>query len=94
MDLIRDILERVAARLPGTLTKKLAQEIERETRQHWAGDRPYVAKNGNEAASRNCAILRDWRNGERVALIARRYKISRVQVWRIVCKEKDVTSLP
>lgn len=93
MDIIRYILERVAARLPG-LHDCLAQEIEREVRQFWAGDRPYVAKNGDGARSRNRAILRDWRNGERVALIARRYKISRVQVWRIVRREKDVTSLP
>lgn len=93
MDIIRDILERVAVRLPG-LRGDVAREIEREIRQHWAGDRHYVAKNGNGAQLRNCAILRDWRNGERVTLIARRYKISRVQVWRIVRREKDVTSLP
>lgn len=84
MDLIRDILERIAARLPETLTRELARELEREIRAHWGSDRVYIAKRGAGARARNAAILRDWRNGERVALIARRYRLSRMHVWRII----------
>lgn len=95
MDLIRYILDRVALRLPGTLTHDLAREIEREIRQHWGGDRPYVPKTcENYIVERNAAILRDWQNGERMVLMVRRYKLNRSQIWRIVRREKDVASLP
>lgn len=83
-DLIRYILERVAAALPGALSSDIARMIEQETRRYWGGDKIHIAKNGEDLSERNAAIRRDWRNGERTALIARRYKISRSQVWRIV----------
>lgn len=85
MDIIRDILERLAKALPaGALPDKLSRQIEEQVRQHWAGDRIYISRNGDDLSERNAAIMRDWLNGERPALLCRRYKISRVRLWQIV----------
>lgn len=90
MDLIRYVLDRVAARTP--LSVDVARAVEIEVRQCWGGDQTYISKGCDKMiAERNANILRDWRNGERVSLIARRYKLSRTHVWRIV---RDVTSSP
>ncbi len=37
-----------------------------------------------EIAARNHAIRQDHQRGERPCLLARRYKLSEVQIWRIV----------
>lgn len=89
MDIIRDILERLAKALPaGTLTDKVSQQIQQEVRQHWAGDRIYISRQGDDLSERNAAIMRDWLNGERPALLCRRYKISRVRLWQIVKNDR------
>jgi Mor family transcriptional regulator len=90
MDIVRDILDRIAAALAadGGLTDQIADQIEAQIRHDWGGDRPYIAKAGESAQAeisrRNAAILRDWQAGERPAAIARKYRISRVRVWQIV----------
>jgi Mor family transcriptional regulator len=92
MDIIRDILDRIASALPAeTFTDDIALQIETQIRHDWGGDRPYIAKAGESSADvmsrRNAAILRDWQNGERIPAIARKHRLSRVRVWQIV---KDV----
>lgn len=95
MDLINDILERLAKMLPAeTLTETISRDLEQAIRAYYGGDRLYIAKNGDDLSERNEAIRSDWLNGERIPLIARRYKISRVHVWRILHIKKSVTSLP
>lgn len=89
MDIIRDVLDRIARALPAeTFTDEIANQIEAQIRHDWGGDRPYIAKAGEAAQSemsrRNAAILRDWQAGERVGAIARKHQISRVRVWQIV----------
>ena len=89
MDIIRDILARVAARfgLDDPVLDMLGL-IEVEVRRDWGGDRVYVSKTGEsatlETARRNAQILRDWRAGERVSLLARRYGISPRRVRQII----------
>lgn len=89
MDIIRDILDQVAAALgPETFTDQVALQIEDQIRHDWGGDRPYIAKKGESApaamSARNAAILRDWQAGDRAEAIARKHGISRVRVWQIV----------
>ena len=59
-----------------------------DIRQDRGGDRPYIAKAGESAATemskRNAAILRDHRAGERATYLARKYGISRKRVHEIV----------
>ena len=73
------------------ISKQTAQmigsAIQRQVGCEYDGDRPYIS-NGAEAAremsARNRAIIRDWRAGERVALLARRYGISVRHIRRVI----------
>lgn len=88
-DFVRDILQRIleAAQRDGGFTDALAREVEAQIRQDWGGERVYVGKTAEDArieiGRRNAAILRDLNNGERVGLIARRYRISRRMVYKL-----------
>ena len=89
MDFIKDILQRLAQMLPAeTLTESISRDFEQAIRNYYGGDRLYIAKNEGDASERNEAICRDWLNGERIPLIARRYGISRSWVWKIVKNKK------
>lgn len=87
-DIIQDIMERVAEQLGERADPEALKRIEASIRQDWGGDRPYIARLGEDAraaiSARNAAILRDVRKGEAVALIARRYHISRKRVYQII----------
>lgn len=65
----------------------LGSAIQRQVGIEYNGERPYIGK-GAEAAremsARNRAIIRDWRAGERVALLARRYGISARRVRQVI----------
>ena len=52
-----------------------------------AGERILIAKSGAERmerSRRDMDIRRDFKQGERVQLLARRYRLSRVRIWQIV----------
>lgn len=61
----------------------------------WGGERPYIGKQSGEAARemsrRDRALLADWRAGERVPVLARRYQISTRWVREIILRG---TALP
>jgi Mor family transcriptional regulator len=88
-DIIRDIMDRIADRLglPEELRDQLGM-VECDIRHDWGGERPYIAKQGEsaqrETSARNRAIIRDWRAGERVSYLSRKYGISRQRVWQII----------
>lgn len=88
-DPIRDLLQRLleAAQRDGGFTDALAREVEAQFRQDWGGDRVYIAKTGEDARlemnRRNAAIINDLNNGERVAFVSRRHRISRRRVYQI-----------
>ncbi|MEW6314643.1 MAG: Mor transcription activator family protein [Pseudomonadota bacterium] len=88
-DFLRDILQRLleAAQRDGAFTDALARDVEAQIRQEWGGERVYIGKTADDArieiGRRNAAIIRDLNNGERVALISRRYRISRMMVYKI-----------
>jgi len=76
-----------ALAMAGHLTMEALDQIEADIRQDWGGDRFYLPRRGEpdrDCGQRNRAIIRDWRNGERVELIARRYGITKRRVWQIV----------
>ncbi len=83
MDIVRDILDRVAGEKDKTL-----EEIEREIRRDYGGDTVYVPKDGDRAMTeismRNAAIRADRHKGESVQLLMRRYGISRKRVYAIL----------
>lgn len=83
MDIIRDILDRVFG-----ARDRAREDIERELRQDYGGERVYVPKTGDqehaEISARNAAIRADWSRGERIELIVRRYRITSRHIYRIV----------
>ena len=68
---------------PATIDK-IIPEVQAE----WGGDRPYIAKVGEQEVrqmrARDAAICRDHAAGERTALLARRYGITARRVQMIV----------
>ena len=83
MDIVRDILDRVFG-----ATDRPLEDIEREIRSDYGGERVYVPRDGDHAHTeislRNAAIRADWQRGERIELIVRRYKVSRRRVYQLV----------
>ena len=85
-DIVADILRRVAALTPG-FSAALALQIDRDVREMWGRDRCYIARRAGEGtSSRNAAIRRDHRNGERIGLLCRRYGLTRQRIHQILAE--------
>ena len=83
-DIISDILSRVISMAPN-FSLALAEQIDRETRKMWGGDRPYIStRKGAGSSSRNDRIKSDYQKGERVALLMRRYDLSASRIREIL----------
>lgn len=87
-DIIADILARLraaAARNQGILTTDVAAAVEKEVREDWGGDRVFIASaKGRDHSQRNSRIMRDYLQGERLALLGRRYQLSERRILQII----------
>lgn len=87
-DLVADILARAtraADKNEGVLTAEMADKIERDVRADWGGDRVFIPKRAGDGHSeRNGRIKRDYLNGERLALLERRYQLSTRRLLQII----------
>lgn len=82
-----DIIQRVRARgVP--LSEEVAAQVQFEVRGDWGGERHYIAKVGEcgklQLTARDRQIRADANRGERVALLARRYGLSKKRIWQIL----------
>ncbi len=83
-DVVEYTLRVVVAVAPG-ISPEAREAAERHVRELFGGSQVYVPRRaGDVRASRNDSIRRDYRNGERIGLLARRYHLSPTQIWRIV----------
>jgi Mor family transcriptional regulator len=83
-DIINDILRRVIALAPG-FSAALADQIDKDARAQWGGDRIYIAaRSGLCTSQRNEKIKRDYLAGERIGLLERRYSLRRARIWEII----------
>ena len=83
-DVVEYTLRVVMAIAPG-FSAAAREAAERHVRELFGGSQVYVPRRaGDGRALRNDAIRRDYRNGERIGLLARRYGLSPAQIWRIV----------
>ena len=84
-DIISDVLSLVISMAPG-FSAALAAQVDRETRERWGGDRPYISKRAGEGNStRNAEIKRDyWQRGEHIPLLERRYGLGKTRLWEII----------
>lgn len=88
-----EFVEDLHARIVTGLTSKLgvsdqtaamlATEVVGGLCDAWAGCEPYIGR-AKTHAERNRAIIRDFKAGERVPFLARRYQLSRVRIWQII----------
>jgi Mor family transcriptional regulator len=84
MDIIEDLEQRLKA--IGFKDPKI-EKLFFEVRREWAGERTYIScqyELKKQVSARNRAIIRDYKNGERVALLARRYGLSRAMIYQII----------
>lgn len=88
IDYTDDVVEytlRCVLALAPAMSEHIARQVDAQVRGTFGGARVYVGRRtGEGTAARNEAIRRDYRNGERLELLERRYGIGRVQIWRIV----------
>lgn len=85
-DIVADILRRVMTLAP-EFSALLAARVDREVRELWGRDRCYIARRaGDGTSARNDAIRRDHRNGERIGLLCRRYRLSRQRIHQILAE--------
>jgi Mor family transcriptional regulator len=85
-DIVCDILRRVVALTPG-FSAALVAQLDRQVREHWGGDRPYIARRAGEGSSaRNAAIRRDYRAGEHVGALCRKYRLTRQRIHQILAE--------
>lgn len=83
-DVVDYTLRVVMAIAPG-FSAAMREAAERHVRELFGGSQVYVPRRaGDGRAERNDAIRRDYRSGERIGLLARRYGLSPAQIWRIV----------
>jgi Mor family transcriptional regulator len=88
-DIVRDMLARVrrAEQTAGRqLDDQLAQQVEREIRQHWGGEQVHVPRRQTRDArtERNSRIQRAYLENVRLSEIARQEQITERQVLRVV----------
>jgi Mor family transcriptional regulator len=84
-DLKTRLLEQAAELGITPQTARLLAAAIDATAKDYAGDRVYIGKgDSGQMSARNQAIIRDWRAGERVPLLSRRYGISVRHIRRIV----------
>ena len=85
-DFLSDVLHRILEHVE--LAPDKASRIEQEGRRDWGGERPYIAKSGeqsrDERSRRNAWICECYRRGERVALLARRFGVGERAIRKII----------
>lgn len=96
-DLIDDVLDAVLQLAPSFCAAlvqhrdqlaAMALAISDQKHREYAGDRVYIPGTTESArrerSARNRAIQRDHQAGERIALLERRYSLSRTALWKII----------
>lgn len=84
-DIVRDILRRAVevAQRSGGFDEVMAVQIERQVRQDWAGERPYIASHA--AADRAERVQKAWDDGEHnVARLAVRFGLTQRRILQIL----------
>ncbi len=90
---MNEFVEDLHARIVQGLTQKLgvsaqtaglvAAEVVGGLCDTWQGCEPYIGRFRSNAA-RDRAIIRDFKNGERPAFLARRYNLTRQRIKQII----------
>ena len=85
-DILEDAFRRIVAMDIG-FTNAMSKELKREMEFDWRGQKTRIIWRDREDArnARNACIRRDfYMNGMHVGALCRVYKLTRVQIWRII----------
>ncbi len=71
------------------LTEAIRQQMQKEASAHvravFGGERAYIGRRPGEGRfARNAQIRRDYKAGERIPLLQRRYGLSPARLWQII----------
>ena len=88
-DVVSDLLQRLAQRVPGTtpLPAALLLDLELEIRRDWGGEKTYISKSGESKvwrSRRDERIRAEHGRGDHVELLSRRWCLSIKRIRQIV----------
>jgi Mor family transcriptional regulator len=83
-DIVEYTLRCVLALAP-ELSDAIRKSASQQVREMFGGERVYVSRRPGEGRFvRNAQIRRDYKSGERIPLLERRYGLSPAHLWRII----------
>jgi len=84
LDILEDLKQRLEA--IGFKDPKI-ERVVMEVRTDWKGERPYIGLKmeiDRKMSERNRSIIRDYKSGERITFLVRRYGLSRQRINQII----------
>lgn len=75
----------MAPQLSATIQQQIHQQVNEQVRSVFGGERAYISRRPGEGRhARNAQIRRDYKSGERISLLQRRYGLSPARLWQII----------
>lgn len=75
----------MAPQLTEAIRQHIRQGVNDQVRSVFGGERAYISRRPGEGRfARNAQIRRDYKAGERIPLLQRRYGLSAARLWQII----------
>ncbi len=75
----------LAPQFTEAIFKTIRADVNKQVRELFGGERAYISRRPGEGRfARNAQIRRDYKAGERLALLQRRYGLSLARLWQII----------
>jgi Mor family transcriptional regulator len=75
----------MAPELTEAIRQSIQKDVSEQVRGVFGGERAYISRRPGEGRfARNAQIRRDYKAGERIPLLQRRYGLSPARLWQII----------
>ena len=75
----------MAPQLTEAIRQSIRTDVNKQVRDIFGGERAYISRRPGEGRfARNAQIRRDYKAGERIPLLQRRYALSPARLWQII----------
>ena len=75
----------MAPELNEAIRSSIKKDVSEQVREVFGGERAYISRRPGEGRfARNAQIRRDYKAGERIPLLQRRYGLSPARLWQII----------